>query len=117
MNYDYAAAVYQDVEEWILEYAKREGLELKDIDCELSEADLYDDLFIEDSVTGNASGSYTMNRYQAEENLVGNFDLLKKANDAFGTKMNIEDAESADVLIRCYLLHDIIQEVLVDLGK
>ena len=42
--------------------------------------DLKDDLFVTDDVTGNGSGSYTFNTRTAEENLIGNWDLLRDAH-------------------------------------
>lgn len=76
---------------------------------------LYDTLFIDDSVTGNASGSYTFSTWQAEENLCHNMDLLKEACDEFGENASdlIEKgAEACDVTIRCYLLPQAISNVL-----
>lgn len=71
-GYDYREAVKSD----ILEYIKYEidFEDFEDLD-ELSEQ-LNEDLWTVDSVTGNASGSYTFNTYQAEENICHNLDLL-----------------------------------------
>ena len=76
----------------------------EDLD-ELSEY-LNDTLFCEDSVTGNASGSYTFNAYEAEENLCHNMDLLQEALEEFGCGIEYleKGAEACDVTIRCYLL-------------
>lgn len=81
------------------------------------ESTLYDDLFIDDSVTGNASGSYTMSAYQAEENVAHNLDLLAEACSEFGCNMDLlkDGAEACDVTIRCYLLGQALSEVLDDL--
>ena len=79
---------------------------------------LYDEMFIEDSVTGNASGSYTFNTWEAEENICHNHDLLKDAQECFGclpTEYISKGAEWADVTIRCYLLGQALQETLEDL--
>lgn len=79
---------------------------------------LYEDLWIEDTVTGNGSGSYTFSTYQAEENLCHNLDLLKEALDEFGDSENYllsKGAEAADVTIRCYLLGGALSDVLQDL--
>jgi len=117
MDNFYIESVKDDVREWIrdnvdLEEYKgnREGLEEK----------LNDELFCEDAVTGNASGSYTFSSYQAEQNLVGNWDLLMEALEEFGeTEINpIEKgAEWCDVTIRCYLLGQAISEVLDELEE
>lgn len=78
MAYDYKEAVKDDV----LEYINNE-INFEDFDT-LEELDehLNDVLFTEDSVTGNASGSYTFNTYEAEENICHNLDLLGEAPTA-----------------------------------
>ena len=81
---------------------------------------LNDELWIEDSVTGNASGSYYCNAYKAEESIAHNLDLLEEALDEFGqNNINVieKGAEWADVTIRCYLLGLAIYEVLDDLEE
>ena len=87
---------------------------------ELTEA-LYDDLWTEDSVTGNGSGSYTFSTWQAEENLSHNWELLIEAAEAFGIEPTVSDgydhgAEWWDVTIRCYLLGEMIGEALGGMG-
>ncbi len=74
-------------------------------------------MWVCDHVTGNASGSYTFSTWQAEEYLAHNWDVLEEACAEFGADMGEEvknGAESADVLIRCYLLPAAIDEVLPD---
>ena len=81
---------------------------------------LNDELWIEDSVTGNASGSYYCNAYKAEESIAHNWGLLEEALDEFGqNNINVieKGAEWADVTIRCYLLGLAISEVLDDLEE
>lgn len=66
MAYDYREAVKDDV----LEYINNE-INFEDFDTlEELEEHLNEVLFTEDSVTGNASGSYTFNTYEAEETSV-----------------------------------------------
>lgn len=111
-TYNYLEAVTDDVKNYIEENINRtdwtdnrDGLEEK----------LNDDLFVNDSVTGNASGSYTFNTWQAEENLCHNFELLTEACTEFGDDMGrliSKGAETCDVTIRCYLLGQAIAEVL-----
>ena len=73
-------------------------------------------MFIDDSITGNASGSYTFSTWKAEENLCHNLDLLKEALQEFGSDLNyLESPEACDVTIRCYLLGQVLQEVLDEL--
>jgi hypothetical protein len=113
-KYNYLESVIADVKTYIEEHDITVTEDNKD---ELRES-LYDDLFISDSVTGNASGSYTFNTWQAEENLCHNLDLLKEALEEFGDDCNILDsAESCDVTIRCYLLGQAISSVLDELAE
>lgn len=116
-NYNYLEAVTSDVLDYIKEEinldewkGNREGLEEK----------LNDELWTVDSVTGNASGSYTFNTWEAEENLAHNWDLLAEALDEFGqdgTDVLRQGAEAMDVTIRCYLLGQAIGEALDELEE
>lgn len=113
-DYNYLETVTEDVREYVKNEIDFKNFE--DID-ELAEK-LNDDLFTCDSVTGNASGSYTFNTYQAEENLCHNVDLLKEACDEFGSDMGElveKGAEGCDVTIRCYLLGQAIAEVMEEI--
>ena len=108
--YNYLESVKVDVKNYIenevelSDYSSREELE----------SYLNDELFTNDSVTGNASGSYTYSTWQAEENLCHNLDLLGEACEEFGSSMDVikNGTESCDVTIRCYLLNQAISEVL-----
>ncbi len=116
-NYNYLEAVTSDVLDYIKEEinldewkGNRDGLEEK----------LNDELWTVDSVTGNASGSYTFNTWEAEENLAHNWDLLAEALDEFGqdgTDVLRQGAEAMDVTIRCYLLGQAIAEALDELEE
>lgn len=115
-KYDYRQAVRDD----ILDYIKEHDIKVTDNNREYVEGFLYDTLFVEDSVTGNASGSYTFNTWKAEEYLCHNLDLLAEAIDELGAdagtyKDCIESAETADVVIRCYLLTECLSSVLDEL--
>lgn len=120
MSYNYMNAMTEDIRDYITENINREDYTE---DRDGLEEYLNDTLFTEDSVTGNASGSYTFNRETAKEYVLDNTDLLKEAYTEFGQKENIanvicdEDWESADVTIRCYLLGQAIAEVLDDLDS
>lgn len=113
MAYDYREAVKDDV----LEYINNE-INFEDFDTleELGEH-LNEVLFTEDSVTGNASGSYTFNTHEAEENICHNLDLLGEALEEFGGGYDIlkDGAEAADVTIRCYLLGECIAAALEEI--
>ena len=114
MAYDYREAVKDDV----LEYINNE-INFEDFDTlEELEEHLNEVLFTEDSVTGNASGSYTFSTYEAEENICHNMDLLQEALSEFGDTEAIVmdfDAEEADVTIRCYLLGECIAAALEEI--
>ena len=107
MKYDYREAMREDV---------KNALEEMDTTGK-TEGDIYDELWIDDSVTGNASGSYTFNSFKAREYVAGNEDLLAEALEEFGAgdseyKKALTDPEYADVTIRCYLLAEVLSEVL-----
>ena len=116
----YLDMIEDDVREWINdnvdldEYkGNRDALEEK----------LNDELFNEDSVTGNASGSYYCNAYKAEEDIANHWDLLAEALEEFGyddlpaPKMLDKGAEWCDVTIRCYLVGEAIRNVLDELEE
>lgn len=112
-NYDYFKAVCADVREEIAESWADRFADFETLD-ELREA-LNAEMWISDHVTGNASGSYTFSIWEAEEYLAHNWDLLEEACAELGADMGEEikkGAESADVLIRCYLLSAAIDKVL-----
>lgn len=89
MAYDYREAVKDDV----LEYINNE-INFEDFDTlEELEEHLNEVLFKEDSVTGNASGSYTFNTYEAEENICHNLDLLEEIEDDFNEAHEGEEDE------------------------
>jgi hypothetical protein len=113
--YNYNEAVKNDV----LDYIRNEVNFSEFEDLEELEQSLNDDLWTVDSVTGNASGSYTFNRYQAQEYVMDNIELLNEACEEFGTntetvgeKFLNEEFEWMDVTIRCYLLAQAIREAL-----
>lgn len=119
--YDYLEQVTADVKDYVeqeidlTEWAgNRDGLEEQ----------LNDDLWTCDSVTGNASGSYTFNRIQAQIYVLDGMDELQEAVNEFGIdsetigeKFLESDWEYFDVTIRCYLLGQAIAAVLDDLEE
>lgn len=119
-DYNYEEAIYDDIISLIdnhfhviesCYYSDSQELDRNDL-YDL----LYDDMWIIDDVTGNASGSYTFNAYKAEEYLCHNWQLLEKALITFGYDCSInileKGAEWCDVIIRCYLLSDVLQNVI-----
>lgn len=118
-GYDYNYEMRQDVRNAIDEgYSLDEWRGRRD---ELEEK-LNDDLWIYDSVTGNASGSYFCNSYNAMQAVMDNMELLQEALYEFGAdyadigRRFMEcDWEYFDVTIRCHLLPSIISDVLDDI--
>lgn len=116
-KYNYLEAIKQDIQMWLEDNA--DSIDYNEIIYyEDLESYLYDTLWCEDSVTGNASGSYTFNTWEAEENLCHNLDLLGEALAEFCCDVNTleKGAEWCDVTIRCYLLYQAISEVLEENG-
>lgn len=109
-TYDYLENVKEDVRNYIEE----NKIVVTSSNREEVEQELNDTLFVNDSVTGNASGSYTFSTWQAEENLCHNSELLTEALTEFGYDLSYleKGAEACDVTIRCYLLGQAISEVL-----
>ena len=109
-KYNYEEAVLEDVKEAILERL-REGNYVDYDDLEDAQDEIQEDLWADDGVTGNASGSYTFNAFMAELYLVGNGDLYGEALEEFGGKYD-SSPEARDVTIRCHLLSTAIREAL-----
>lgn len=104
-RYDYVEAVKDDIRD----YLRNKGVGYVDPDGD-ERQELEDEMFTADSVTGNASGSYTFSAWQAEENLCHNLDLLKEVLESFDEEFS--SPECGDVTIRCYLLNQCFTEVL-----
>lgn len=117
--YNYYDAMKEDIHEYIRDHYTEEELSALLLDTDEFSEKLHDDLWIVDSVTGNASGSYTFNTWKAEEYLCHNLDLLAEAVQEFGGDTDIlkNGAEYCDVTIRCYLLGQVIPDVLEELQE
>jgi hypothetical protein len=110
---------FEAVKNAVLDYINENEIKVTTSNREDLEQSLYDDMFISDSVTGNASGSYTFNTWQAEENLCHNWDLMEEAGNELGYDSDVlaRGAEYLDVMIRCYLLSSALHEVLDELEE
>ena len=111
-QYDYMAAVENDIRT----YLEENNIVITSENKEEMFEELTERLWVEDSVTGNASGSYTFSTWKAEEYLCHNLDLLAEACEEFGSNIDIlkDGAEACDVTIRCYLLSECLNNVLDD---
>ena len=122
MKYNYFESVTADAKQAILEnldnwdFADRDELEEK----------ANDDLWADDSVTGNGSRSYTFNREAAKEYVTGSDDGLDMLRDAVRefdceheafTAFLENDWEYLDVTIRCYLLGQAISAAIDELEE
>lgn len=86
---------------------------------------LYESCWIDDVVTGNGSGSFYFNYWKAKESVV-DIEAIGVLYDAvqegFVEKEQVADWfldydwESLDVTIRCYLLHEAIEEAITRLN-
>lgn len=107
-KYNYMEAVTNDV----LDYIAENDIKVTPDNRNEIYEQLNDSLWVDDSVTGNASGSYTFCRWTAEENLCHNLDLLGEACAEFDCTPEYDNPEACDVTIRCYLLGAAISAAL-----
>lgn len=116
--YNYYEAVKEDVLNYIKEEVDMNGMDLD----ELKER-LYEDLINKDSVTRNASGSYTFCQSEAQKYVEENKDLVREMCDEFGGHQRItnwwliNDYESIDVSLRCYVLGNAIEMAVKSLAN
>ena len=118
-NYNYLEAVTADVIDYM-----RENIGYIRNDVDISDRDaliefLNDELWIDDGVTGNASGSYTFNAYKAKEFIFADPDTVSEALKDFcveaatiSEKFLNQDWEYFDVTARCYVLSQAIENAL-----
>lgn len=123
-KYDYEMTMSDDIRDYIRENYTEEEIREKLEDRDEWETELNDDMWISDSVTGNASGSHTFNTWKAREYVTDNTETLQEALREF-----CEDAESIaehflngdweyfDVTIRCYLLGQVLHSVLDEIEE
>ena len=117
-RHDYHEEMKADILEYLNEEYTTEEIKRNLEDKDEFYEKLFDALWVTDSVTGNASGSYTFNRWDAEENICHNLGLLKDALDEFGSTLADaleKGAEFCDVTIRCYMLGSVLYQVLNEL--
>lgn len=122
--YNYLDSMKEDILTAIRDNYTPEEIAEKMEDRDSFEQELNDDLWVDDSVTGNGSGSYTFSRCTAKEYVNSNMLLCCEAIHEFcvdaetvAGKFLSEDWEYFDVTIRCYLLGSAIWEALEELSE
>lgn len=112
INYqNFLDEVRNDLKQMIIDnYPTRKQLEEADRET------IYDDAFVDDSVTGNGSGSYYFNTWKSKENVLNNEEVVEEMIDEFCVDMkeHWNDWEFLDVLCRCYLLGQIDIDELIE---
>jgi len=113
-RYDYIEHMTADIIDAIRErYTDDEIRRRLDDDRDELAQELNDDLWTDDSVTGNASGSYYCNAWRAEDAIAHNWDLIADMIDEFDAADILRKGpEAIDVSIRCYLLVQAIDAAL-----
>ena len=119
-HHDYQAEMMRDIAQYIMDEAEIDDGEDRDD----FEQRINDDLWCEDSVTGNGSGSYTFSTAKAADNVRGNEILVREmisefccdATDVVDRFLHGE-WEWFDVSIRCYLLGGVLSEVIDELEE
>lgn len=118
-EFNYREAMRSDIFNFIndnLETIKEE-IDITDHDAFFNYC--FDDMFNDDSITGNASGSYFFSTFKSKNWVINNFDLLIEAvnefdvsNDELADHLRNEEWEWCDVTIRCYLLSGCLWDII-----
>lgn len=115
--YNYREAIKSDIREYI-----KDNVNTNEFTPDELQEYLEEQLWVNDSVTGNASGSYTFNRWEAREYVQDNMEIVNEMVEAgwldkesLCDKFLNEEWEYIDVSIRCYLLGEAISEVVDEL--
>lgn len=101
--YNYVESMKEDIKEYLRRTKERDFNKL------------YEEMFLSDEITGKDSGTYTFSDSIAEKNLLHNNDLLQEALIELDyTHVNLfnKSAEWCDVMIRSYLLSQVLSQVL-----
>lgn len=113
-QYNYLENVKNDV----IDFIETNEININEIDRD----ELKDRLWVEDSVTGNGSGSYTCDPNEAKGYVDDNKDLIHEAIDeGFMDRQKTAEwwlddyYESIDVSLRCYVLSQAIDDAIEEL--
>ena len=120
MSYNYRVEMKQDILDYINSNITLEDWEFRD---DLEDY-LYNELWADDSITGNGSNYYSL-EFICNNCLAYNLDLIMEACEEFGIDMKIllqhyhdgDLARHLDCAIRCYLLGEVIHNVLDEIWK
>lgn len=119
----YLEQIKEDIMDYIKENYTTEEITEKMEDRDSFEEELNEELWIDDSVTGNGSGSYTFDRIKAQEYVLADIETVQEAlrefcieADTIAKKFLESDWEYFDVTARCYVLSMGISEVLDEIG-
>lgn len=93
MSREYFEMVYEDVKDIIADGDYDYIINNKSLDEYDIEQALFDELFVEDSVTGNTSGSYFMNSFDSREMVINNSDDVLQALKEFCYNDYVENLE------------------------
>ena len=110
-KYNYLEQIKKDVKNFIEE----NDIVVTVDNREEIEEQLNDELWNDDDITGNETGSYFCNPDRAAEAIALNWDLLAEALEDFGYENIKNGTNCCDVLIRCYLLPQAISEVIEEI--
>ena len=111
MEYRYIPAMVEDIK---LAVSDDPELEREEDESDDDYADRLNDSLFASPVTGNDDGSYTCNSRKAMSYVADNIDLMIEAYKELAPESKIVDfdPETADVIIRCYLLGQAIDEYI-----
>lgn len=113
-NYNYFEAVKEDVKDRLGDYDPRG----EDETLEEYQERLYESFWLDDSVTGNGSGSYTFCSAKAREYVLAGVEQVIEAcrefDISFGELIEAGEWERLDVITRCYYLRQAIGEVVAE---
>ena len=120
----YLEQIKEDIRNYIEENYTTEEISEKMEDRDEFEEMLNDELWTDDNVTGNGSGSYTFDRSKAQEFVLADIETVQEAlqefcveADTIAKKFLESDWEYFDVTARCYVLSMGISEVLDEIEK
>ena len=119
MKETYLEMVKADVKAWLSDNEYQIDLEEYAGDIEAFTEMVNEECWLDDSVTGNASGSYTFNSFEAMEIVTSHMPAVMTALTEFGYEASQicnyfvnEEWETIDVITRCYYLYEAINEVV-----